>query len=112
MKTRVSKMLYGVVVVAALGTVSTAYADHPAVPGELGTAVHKGGADRDILVNPGTRTLSVNKNETVRFIVGGKSFMWKFDTLGTPVIDLDRLAPQGALGGQSVRVYVSEEYTG
>lgn len=91
---------------------SPAYADHPVTENEFGTAVHGGPVDRDILISSFTNAVNVTRGETVRFLVNGKSFSWRFDTLGTPVFDLRQIAPAGILGDRSIRAYVAEEYRG
>lgn len=94
----------------ALGISSPVQADHAAANPNYGTPVHAAQADREIRISSGTRWANVMRNETVRFVVanaaGEKSFTWKFDTLGLPVFDLNQVAPEGALGGRRVTVYV------
>lgn len=98
-------------VVSALALV-TAFAvpasvAHPAANSNYGTPVHAGQADREIRLDSTARWVNVQQNETIRFIVGAQSFMWKFDTLGTPVFDLKQVAPAGVLGGAPITVYVA-----
>jgi hypothetical protein len=94
----------------AVAVSSPARADHAAANPNYGTPVHAGQADREIRISSGTRWANVMRNETVRFVVanpaGEKSFIWKFDTLGLPVFDLNQVAPEGTLGSQRVTVYV------
>jgi hypothetical protein len=95
----------------ALSGAGSALADHGAVNPNLGTPVHAESFDRQIEIGPGTRWANVTRNETVKFVLvngdGSKSsFVWRFDTLGTPVIDLNALAPAGA---QAVKIYVARD---
>lgn len=73
-----------------------------------GTSVQSGYADREVTLAEGAKYLNVKRNETVRINVGGKSFTWRFDTLGTPVFRLGEIAPQD-VGAKDVRIYVSED---
>jgi hypothetical protein len=73
-----------------------------------GSPVQSGYADREVTLAEGAKYLNVKHNETVRINVGGKSFTWRFDTLGTPVFRLGEIAPQD-LGAKDVRIYVFED---
>lgn len=73
-----------------------------------GSAVEAAGyADRTVTLADGAKYLNVQRNETVRINVAGKSFTWRFDTLGTPVFRLGEIAPQD-VGAKDVQVYVSD----
>ncbi|MFN4329539.1 MAG: CzcE family metal-binding protein [Limnobacter sp.] len=61
-------------------------------------------ADRVVNLDKGTKYLNVNRMETVRINVAGKSVTWTFDTLGTPNFPLSKIIP----GAEGVTVYVSE----
>jgi hypothetical protein len=86
-----------------------AFAAQPAASSNYGTPVHAGQADREIRLDPATRWVNVQQNETVRFVVGGQNFTWRFDTLGTPTFDLNQVAPAGMLGGAPITVYVAPD---
>lgn len=73
-----------------------------------GTPVQSGYVDREITLADGAKYLNVQRNETVRINVGGKSFTWRFDTLGTPAFRLGEIAPQ-IDGAKGVMVYVAED---
>lgn len=85
----------------------------------LGTPVHDGvpdyrpqgrSADRTIAIDAGTKHVNVQGGEIVRFVVGGNTFEWLFDTYGTsPVFDLKDIAPPGTLDGRDIKVYVSPD---
>jgi hypothetical protein len=64
-------------------------------------------ADEVIKIAPNTRSVGVRAGETVEFIdqQTGQSFTEHFDQERLPV-DLNEIAPAGALGGQHVKVYV------
>lgn len=84
--------------VAALAATFGVLADHPAVSTNLGTPVHAESFDRVIPIGPKTRWANVTRNETIKFVITtakGKtrSIVWRFDTLGTPVIELRSIAP-------------------
>ncbi len=73
-----------------------------------GTAMEAGTADRTVTLADDAKYLNVNRNETVRINVAGKSFTWRFDTFGTPVFKLSEIAPQG-VDARDVTVYVAED---
>lgn len=73
-----------------------------------GTPVQSGYADREVTLADGAKYLNVQRNETVRINVAGKSFTWRFDTFGTPVFKLVEIAPQG-VGVRDIMVYVAED---
>lgn len=65
--------------------------------------------DRVITVKPGTRHVNVRSGETVRFEVGGQSFVRTFEpTVNHPSFELSEIAPAG-LDVQGVRVYCSPD---
>lgn len=86
------------------------YANHPPASPNLGSPVHDASVDRIIALDAGTRWVNVTGGEVVKFVAGGKSFSWSFDTYGTaPVFDLGRIAPEGTLSGRPVKVYVAPD---
>ena len=72
----------------------------------LGTAVQAGKADREVTLADGAKHLNVQRDETVKINVGGKSFTWRFDTFGLPVIKLSEIAPAD-FGAKDVKIYIS-----
>ncbi len=82
-----------------------------AIQNPLGVPVALDQADRTIHVNQQTRWVNVTRMESVRFVVGdgnkAKTFAWRFDGVPQRPFALDRIAPAGAMGTQSVTVYVS-----
>ncbi|MFN7085240.1 MAG: CzcE family metal-binding protein [Burkholderiales bacterium] len=74
----------------------------------LGSATSPQSSDRGIELRPGDRYVNVTRGETVLITVGGKSFAWKFDTLGTPVFDLQEIAPKD-IDVAGVKVYVGSD---
>ena len=67
-------------------------------------------ADEVVKITPDTHTVGVYKGQTVKFIdeQTGQSFEQKFDTY-QPTVDLNKVAPAGALGTQHVTAYVWDE---
>jgi hypothetical protein len=84
---------------AVLGITSTAYA----APDQGGDPADDSRADQTIKVSPSTKSVTVHRNETVKFIdtSTGQSFSWYFDT-AQPVVDL-------SVGGHEVKAYVWDE---
>ena len=82
----------------AIALASPAFADSPS--GHATSAP----AERTIQIEPGKpANLVVKRFETIRITDGKQSVTWTFDTLGTPVIALDKVLP-GAEG----KIYVNE----
>ena len=73
-----------------------------------GTPVQSGYADREVTLTDSAKYLNVQRNETVRINVAGKSFTWRFDTFGAPVFNLGEIAPQG-VDARGIMVYVAED---
>ncbi len=89
---------------AALGTSAFAYdfqGQH------LGNAASAQWVDRQIELRPGDKYVNVARGETVLIKANGKAFAWKFDTLGTPVFNLQEIAPKD-INVQGVQVYVGQ----
>lgn len=108
MKTSLRIPLASLAVAAALGAAVPAFANHPSAAGKYGTPVHGAAADRTIVIDPSAKWVNVNRNETVRFVVGGTSFTWRFDTLNQSAIELDKIAPAGMLD-RPVKAYVGPD---
>lgn len=71
----------------------------------LGSAASAQSVDRQIELRPGDKYVNVTRGETVLIKVGGQAFAWKFDTIGTPTFDLQKIAPKD-VNVQGVQVYV------
>jgi len=56
-------------------------------------------ADKVIVITDATRYVNVTGGQTVRFVVGDRSFTWSFQTGSAHVVpfDLQSIAPQGVL---------------
>jgi hypothetical protein len=102
--------LLSLAVVGALGTSGVTFANHPAANPNWGTPVHEGSADRTIVLDANAKWVNVTGGETIRFVVAGKSFLWRFDTYSTePAFELNKIAPAGMLGERAIRVYVAPD---
>ncbi len=99
------------IAVASLGLMGVFAAAPLALAGQphedsLPEATHRGGTvDRTIAIDGTTKWINVTENETVRILVGGKSFAWIFDSHDQGK-DLKQIAPKGMLGDRSIKVYV------
>jgi formylmethanofuran dehydrogenase subunit B len=93
-------------VAVTLGLVSlSAYAfQSHNLSGEL---VPLSAATRTIQIEARTKYVNVTEHETVKFEAGGHAFAISFAG-GSPVFDLNQLAPAGALD-HTVRVYVAPD---
>ncbi|MEW6331346.1 MAG: CzcE family metal-binding protein [Pseudomonadota bacterium] len=102
--------LISLAIAGAFTAAAPAFANHPMASPNLGTPVHDGSADRTIALGADAKWVNVTGGETIKFVVGGKSFSWRFDTFSTsPVFELDKIAPAGMLDGRSIKVYVSPD---
>jgi hypothetical protein len=105
------------IAVASLGLMGAFAAAPLALAGQaheesLPEAVHRGGlVDRTIVIDGTTKWINVTEGETIRFLVGGKSFAWVFDSYDQGA-DLKKLAPKGMLGDRPVKVYVAADPRG
>jgi hypothetical protein len=61
-------------------------------------------AAREVSLASGSKNLNVTRLETVKIIVGGKSVVWTFDTLGTTPFPLSKIVS----GADGITVYVTE----
>ena len=64
---------------------------------------------RVIVITDATRYVNITGGETVRFVIGTRSYTWNFETGSASIIpfDLSRIAPAGLLNHQ-VTVYVAD----
>jgi hypothetical protein len=76
----------------------------------LGTAVPAAQGQRTVVVGADTKWVNVDHDEVVRFSFGNSEFGWKFDGPGQRPIDLQSIAPQGALAAP-VTVYVKRRHS-
>ncbi|MFZ6773592.1 CzcE family metal-binding protein [Undibacterium sp. SXout7W] len=98
------------VLAAGLLSIGTlAFAQTPADLSLLGDSAPVTAATRTIVLTPSTTFVNVTGGETIKFIVGEKSFAWNFDG---PVssFDLKRVAPANMLE-QTLKVYVAPNPT-
>lgn len=96
--------------ISALAASGTVLANHPSANPNWGTSVHDGTADRTIQLSGNMNWVNVTGGETIRFVLDGKSFTWRFDTYdASPTFDLGKIAPAGILGNRAIRVYVSPD---
>ena len=67
-------------------------------------------ADETVKITPATRSVGVYRGDTVKFVdqQTGHTFSERFDSEMRPV-DLNKVAPAGALGDQHVTVYVWDQ---
>lgn len=72
----------------------------------LGSAIDATQGRRTIEIGPDTRWVNVTHRESVRFVINGQSFGWRFDGPGARAVDLQRIAPAGLLN-RPLTVYVA-----
>jgi len=73
----------------------------------LGQSMPTATADETIRIGPETKYVNVQGGQIVRFDVGDKSFIWKFNGFDDfNSFDLNRIAPPGLLD-HTVKTYVS-----
>ena len=66
-------------------------------------------ATETIVIRPNTKWVNVTGGDTVRFVVGDKSFAWRFNVAsGISSFDLNRVAPPGILA-HHVEAYVAPD---
>ena len=63
-------------------------------------------SQRTVTITPDTKWVNVASGEQIRFIVGTSDFAWKFDGPGARSLDLQLIAPAGALA-RPITVYVA-----
>lgn len=99
------KALHITIIAAAL-TVGAAHAAVNPLT-QFGMPTQASNADRQIVIDAGTKWVNVNNGDTVTFDVNGQSFTWHFETLHSEeVFDLAKIAPQAVSAGM-VTVYVA-----
>lgn len=95
------------VALTGIATLATAVSVPVLAHTHRGMPVQSGQADRKVTLADGAKYFNVQRNETVRINVAGKSFTWRFDTFGTPVFNLGEIAPQD-VGARGLLAYVAE----
>jgi Heavy-metal resistance protein CzcE len=67
-------------------------------------------AGRVIVITDATRYVNVSGGQTVRFVVGDRSFTWRFQSgiVHVTPFDLQKIAPQGVLNHR-VTAYVADD---
>jgi len=77
----------------------------------LGTAVSPATsryADREVVITPEIRAVNIVHFDTIKFVSGNESFIWKFDGVSTlSTIKLSKIAPPGILDHE-VTVYIAK----
>lgn len=68
--------------------------------------VPAGYAERTVVVGPETRYINVERGDLVKFVVGDKSFSWKFNAPTTiSEVNMSEVAPAGMLNHE-VKAYI------
>ena len=98
------------IVVASLGLMGAFAAAPLALAGQLhedlvAPAHRSGPVDRTVVIDDKMQSINVKEGETIRFVVGEKSFAWLFDR-NDQGSDLKQMAPKGMLGNRSIKVYL------
>ena len=99
--------LIGAVVAALLS--GSALADPVGQASLLGDpASADGPVDQVVTINANTRWANVHQGDTVKFVAGGQSFAWRFETPKLAV-NLQDIAPAGAID-HKIFVYVAPDH--
>lgn len=86
-------------------------ADVMGTPSQYGRHALIANAEREIVVDAGTKWINVTNGETVRITKDGKSFTWRFDVLGDETsFRLSQIAPAD-FNVEGVRVFVAANPT-
>jgi hypothetical protein len=95
--------------VLSLAAVAFPSSAHSYRPDLLGDAAAVSPSYKTIQIRPDTKYINVNGDETVNFVVDGKSFAWRFP-IGNFVttFDLNQVAPPGMLD-HTVRAYIAPD---
>ena len=105
MKTQIRHVVAALGLVSAIGAAPLAFAGQ-SHEDQVEPAVHRGGGiSRTVVIDDKTKWVNVKEDETIRFVVGAKSFAWVFDMYDQDA-DLRQLAPKGMLD-RTVKVYVA-----
>jgi|GEM_PF-330803 len=106
---RAAVMLSLVLAVSAAGA-----ADMAETPAQYGRHALSANAEREIVIDAGTKWVNVSNGETVRFTKDGKSFTWRFEVLGNESsFHLSQIAPADfKVDGLRVFVAANPTYRG
>jgi hypothetical protein len=75
----------------------------------LGERVADAAAERTILITPDTKYVNVEGGETVKFVVGNRTFAWSFNgALTVEAVELNRIFPVGTMTNK-VTAYVAPD---
>ena len=89
------------------GATLSALAAPPAIK-LLGDPAPESSAWRTVVITPNTKFVNVVGGETIKFVVGDKSFAWSFSgPAAISSFELNRVAPDGMLD-HKVRAYVAQ----
>ncbi len=101
------KTIRATIAILALATGLSVFAQ--TVPDKyLGTPIPVSDKLRTITIGPDTKHVNVDHDEAVRFVVGETTFAWRFDGAGARSVNLQQVAPGGALA-RPVTVYVTRK---
>lgn len=93
--------------ILAIALSACAPIDYRTRPDLLGDPAPISAATRTIVITPHTKYVNVTGGDTVKFVVGDKSFAWNFDAGEyAPAFDLNLTAPPGVLD-HTVIAYVA-----
>ncbi len=109
------KTIFGVaattlIMMVALAGTSSVLARAPAAGSDrYGSPAGDMPYDLEIRLGPGTRAVSVARNETIKFVTAeGREFRWRFDTLAPfEVFPLAHIAPANFAVPSGVNVHVT-----
>ena len=78
--------------------------------GRYGSPANHMPFDQEIRLSPDTKSVTVRRLDTVRFVTGdGRDFTWRFDTERPDMFPLASIAPPGAAVPSGANVYVLPE---
>ena len=83
------------------------------VSSDFGALDPLGHSQRTIPITESTRYVNVTKFEMIKFVVRDAnapewSFVWRFETFGTPTFPLSEIAPRPLTGKNPIQVYVAD----
>lgn len=104
-----NKLLLSLLIATTLGAAASAGAAQQPASFRGNAAAPQAAVDRVIVLTDATRYVNVTGGQTVRFVVGERSFTWNFQNGSAHVVpfDLEDIAPQGVLG-HPVTAYVAD----
>lgn len=104
-------LVSGLTALLLSGATMSALAAKPPPIKLLGDAAPDSAAARTVMIAPNTKSVKVVGGETIKFVVGDKSFAWSFTgPASITSFDLNRVAPAGVLDHR-VRAYVAPNPT-